>query len=143
MPLTAAARVPLMRPMMASPVAKQSPPVSDRAGFSCALLVVLLAVGGCRGPAPGASSVPLETETPAPAVSGQPTPSATPNPAKEATAKAVSLYPELGQKDSLLNKKFRALYEEAKAKEPQILTEPNWPLVLALRAADSAPKASP
>jgi hypothetical protein len=49
----------------------------------------------------------------------------------------------LGQKDSALNQKFRALFEEAKAKEPQLLTKPDWPLVLADRAVYATLKMPP
>ncbi len=59
---------------------------------------------------------------------------ATPNPAKEAVAEAVRRYPALSQKDSALNRKFVALFEAAKAAEPDALTKSDWPLVMAARA---------
>jgi hypothetical protein len=104
-----------------------------------ALLVLLLGGGayfylhsnGLRIGAPtGAEPAPLEerlppTEFPA---------SATPHPAKEAIAEAVRRYPALSQKDSALNRKFVALFGAAKAKEPDTLIKPDWPLVIAARA---------
>lgn len=61
-------------------------------------------------------------------------PTATPHPANEAAAEAVRRHPALSQKDSAFNRKFVALFEAAKAKEPDILTKPDWPLVIAARA---------
>jgi glutaredoxin len=61
-------------------------------------------------------------------------PSATPHPASESQAQAKAIYPGLAKPDSPLNKKFVALYREAQANDPALLTRPDWPIELADRA---------
>lgn len=60
---------------------------------------------------------------------------ATPHPAREAQAQATALYPGLSIANSGLNQKFVALYKEAQANNPALLSQPDWPLTLADRAA--------
>lgn len=49
--------------------------------------------------------------------------------------RATTKYPALAQQGSPLHTKFLALYNEAKQTNPALLTDPNWPLILADRAA--------
>lgn len=113
---------------------------SLRCGVSLLLLAggASLLFGGCV-PRPQSESSAEST----PSDKKQST--ATPHPAKNATAEAVRRYPALGQKDSALNRKFVALFDEAKASDPNSLTNADWPLVLAARAAAalSAPSPAP
>lgn len=62
---------------------------------------------------------------------------ATPHPAKEATAEAVRLYPALAQRNSPMNVAFVALYNQKKTSDPVVLTQPDWPVILAHRAAST------
>jgi glutaredoxin len=59
---------------------------------------------------------------------------ATPHPAREAQAKATSLYPGIAVPNSAMNKKFVELYKDAQASNPALLSRPDWPLQLADRA---------
>jgi hypothetical protein len=53
----------------------------------------------------------------------------------DAQLQATTKYPALAQQGSPLNAKFLALYNEAKQTNPTLLTDPNWPMILADRAA--------
>jgi len=55
-------------------------------------------------------------------------------PALEAQVKAMSLYPALGVANSPLNLKFLQLYKEVQARNPKLLTQPDWPLLIAKQA---------
>jgi glutaredoxin len=57
-----------------------------------------------------------------------------PHPAREAQAQALAIYPGLARPDSELNRRFLAFYKEARANEPALLAQPDWPLQLAERA---------
>jgi glutaredoxin len=59
---------------------------------------------------------------------------ATPHPAREAQVQAAARYPGLTVPNSALNKTFVALYKEAGANDPALLTRPDWPFELAERA---------
>ncbi|EDY17242.1 hypothetical protein CfE428DRAFT_5260 [Chthoniobacter flavus Ellin428] len=59
-----------------------------------------------------------------------------PNPAQGAKEAAIKMYPQLAVKDSTFNKTFRDLYLEESQKHPQLLTQADWPLILAHRTAD-------
>ena len=62
----------------------------------------------------------------------------------EAQRKATVKYPELAREGSPLHNKFIVLYKQAKEKDPAFLTQPNWPLLLADRAAaEIAPQVDP
>jgi glutaredoxin len=61
-------------------------------------------------------------------------PAAAPNPAREAQAKATAIYPGLAVPNSALNQKFVALYKEAQASDPALLSRDDWPLTLAERS---------
>lgn len=91
-------------------------------------------VTALRGGAPaGEEAAPAEPG----AVDGAPPGprgAATPHPAQEAQAEAARLYPGLRIPGSPLNKKFVALYNEAKATNPALLATPDWPLTLADQA---------
>jgi glutaredoxin-like YruB-family protein len=69
---------------------------------------------------------------PAPSVSTPPGP--TPHPAREAQVQARTLYPGLAVANSSLNQKFVALYKDAQANNPALLSSPDWPLTLADKA---------
>jgi glutaredoxin len=62
---------------------------------------------------------------------------ATPHPAREAQVQAAARYPGLAIPNSALNKKFVALYKEAQATDPALLSRPVWPFELAERAVVS------
>jgi len=59
-----------------------------------------------------------------------------PNLAQGAKEAALKMYPQLAVKDSTFNKTFRDLYVEESQKHPQLLTQADWPLILAHRTAD-------
>lgn len=52
--------------------------------------------------------------------------------------KAAAKYPELSKAGSPLNIKFIAMVNEAKQNNPTSLNDPNWPMILADRAAGTA-----
>lgn len=56
---------------------------------------------------------------------------------------ATTKYPALAQQGSPLNTKFLALYNDAKQTNPALLTNPNWPMILADRAAAAAAAPQP
>lgn len=92
---------------------------------------------------PQASPAPL-TDTKPPTVPNAPVAAATsaaslafhPHPAQGAKEAAMKMYPQLGVKDSTFNKTFRDLYVEESQKNPELLTQADWPLILAHRTAD-------
>ena len=49
--------------------------------------------------------------------------------------KALEKYPDLGKAGTTLHTKFIALYQEAKKNDPTSLQDPNWPAILAEKAA--------
>ncbi len=49
--------------------------------------------------------------------------------------KAVAKYPALAIDGSTLHQAFMALYEDAKAQQPELLSKPDWPMRLAASAA--------
>ena len=49
--------------------------------------------------------------------------------------KAAAKYPELTAEGSTLHQAFMALYEAAKEQNSEILSKPNWPMLLADTAA--------
>ena len=63
----------------------------------------------------------------------------TPNPATEAQLQAMRRYPALSTKNSPMNKAFLVAYNETKQTNPDLLTQSDWPLTLAARAASSLP----
>jgi hypothetical protein len=68
-----------------------------------------------------------------PAEVAPPKPDLTPHPALESQAEAKRIYPGVWIPGSQMNKKFLALYAEAKTNEPALLTRPDWPMTLADR----------
>jgi hypothetical protein len=56
---------------------------------------------------------------------------ATPHPAKDSVAQARKAYPALAVANSPFNKKFVELYNNAKLTNPDLLTQPDWPMQLA------------
>lgn len=64
-----------------------------------------------------------------------PPPAVTPHPAKESMAAAVQAYPGLKIVNSPLNKKFLELHAQAQRAEPRLLSQADWPLRIAERAA--------
>src|SRR5690349_9135674 len=56
------------------------------------------------------------------------------NPAAQARAEAIRRFPELAKPGSPLNRKFLELYNTEKSKGSQLLTRPDWPVTLAVRA---------
>ena len=81
----------------------------------------------------GVSSNPGQDSTDTPE-STTPRPVGTPHPANEAQAQAIALYPGLLRPETPLAKKFHALHREAQFSERELLSNPDWPLVLADRA---------
>lgn len=82
---------------------------------------------------------PVVEETPEPEpVAPEPPPmkfaTPPPHPAAEAQEKAKQLYPGIKVPNSLLNRKFVALYNEAQRDNPSLLTQSDWPLVIAEQA---------
>jgi hypothetical protein len=65
----------------------------------------------------------------------EPTGPATPHPATESRALATRTYPALAVPGSPFNIRFLALYNDARASNPGLLTEANWPMQLAERTA--------
>ncbi len=55
--------------------------------------------------------------------------------ATDVQQKAVEKYPDLGKAGSALHTKFIALYQDAKKNDPTLLQDPNWPAILAEKAA--------
>jgi glutaredoxin len=114
------------------------------------LVIGLLAVGWAnreriqqhlanRGAVTETGEVPSLPEIPPladliPTTPQQVTPAATPHPAPEAQAQAKAIYPGLFVPNSALNQKFVALYKNAQASDPALLTSPEWPLQLADQA---------
>jgi hypothetical protein len=68
---------------------------------------------------------------PEPAPTPTPPPPATPHPANAARERAVQLYPDLAIKDSLFNRTFLELFEQAQKSNPHELTMLDWPITLA------------
>lgn len=94
------------------------------------------AMVSCSPPVQRAEPDPLP-QTPTP------TPPVTPHPASGARERAVQLYPDLAVKDSMLNRTFLDLMQQMKEQNPEVLTQVDWPLTLANRAArmlDIAPR---
>jgi hypothetical protein len=104
-------------------------------GYIYALLLMMLIVGAFVFLRDGSSTSLDSGISPEHSTVDQPVPMVTPHPAREAVAEAIRLYPALSQKDSALNREFVTLYEESKAKDPALLSKPDWPLTLAARAA--------
>ncbi len=55
--------------------------------------------------------------------------------------KALEKYPDLGKAGTTLHTKFIALYQDAKKNDPASLQDPNWPAILAEKAAALVSKA--
>jgi len=70
-----------------------------------------------------------DSPTPAP---GAPV---TPNPAAESVAQARKAYPALAVANSPFNRKFIELYNNARLTNPDSLTSPDWPMLLAAQTA--------
>lgn len=58
----------------------------------------------------------------------------------DAQKQAIVKYPDLGREGSPINTEFRSLYTTAKESDPILLSNPNWPLVLADRASAAVRK---
>jgi len=110
---------------------------------SLLLIIGLVVVGvmnrdklrGLIGSSSTVDEIPMATPEPVPDTHADSTPPpATPHPAKESQAQAVSVYPGLKIPNSALNKKFVALYADARRGDPAMLTRPDWPMKLAERA---------
>jgi hypothetical protein len=70
-----------------------------------------------------------------PAPDGAPRPPATPHPAHEAQIAVLKAYPALGLPDSPFHRTFKELHAQARRANPQLLTQPDWPIQLAERTA--------
>jgi hypothetical protein len=55
----------------------------------------------------------------------------------EAQKKALAKHPDLGREGSPFHTKFLSLYKEIKEKEPKLLSNPSWPIVLADRTEEA------
>ena len=55
----------------------------------------------------------------------------------DAQKQALAKYPELGREGSPLHTQFKSLYTAAKQSDPTLLSNPNWPLILADRASSA------
>jgi len=82
-------------------------------------------VSGFLRPQPQAENTPV-TSVLAPA---------TPHPATESVALAGKTYPALTVANSPFNKRFVELYNNARQTNPQLLTQPDWPMLLAAQTA--------
>ena len=58
-------------------------------------------------------------------------------------AKALEVYPDIGKKDSPLNAKFVALYNERWKSDPDFFKNPKWPLLLANEVAIPSTPSAP
>ena len=92
---------------------------------------------------PGTAQPPPTTQA-----AGTARPSMTPHPAVAAQRRALELYPDLAVKDSLFNKTFVALVQQARETDPRQLTMADWPLTIAQRTGGElgirpGPKATP
>lgn len=87
-------------------------------------------------PKPSASaSAPTPTPaTPQPVAVASRVSNILPHPAQLGRAEAAALYPDLAAPESALNQQFVALYKEAQANDPRLLSRPDWPLTLVEKA---------
>ncbi len=53
----------------------------------------------------------------------------------DAQRQATAKYPALAQEGSAIHTRFLALYNDAKQNNPKLLSDPNWPIILADRAS--------
>ena len=62
----------------------------------------------------------------------------------EAQKQAIAKYPEIARQGSPLHDKFISLFNDSKQKTPELFSNPNWPMILAEKAAALAsPKPAP
>jgi len=109
---------------------------------SLLLIIGLVVVGvmnrdklsGLFGRSSTVEEIPMATPEPVPEPRESTPPPITPHPARESQAQAMIVYPGLKVPNSALNKKFVALYADARHSDPAMLARPDWPMKLAERA---------
>lgn len=89
-------------------------------------------VSGAPEPQTAAVEPQPPPATPAPSLKSPPMSFAT---VADAQREALRRYPDLGVANSDFNRRFVALYKQYQQSNPQLLQNPNWPMILANRVA--------